>query len=197
MATRYDYSDLKINGTSPTAVYLNKDGSQTQIFRLKIGNNDYIHKYNSQTYTDTVTISVTFKTNQISDSDNSLTSLYSTITFSAPSGLTIGNYWTNNWNSFVLSNQHGTWDLLNNSGPNIYSCNVSKSSFTLDLYSEYIAYNAFNINARIEVYGNHNGHYHNFNFNVTGQLTTGLGYNQSKSFSQNDSVQYTVETKEY
>ena len=51
MATRYDYSSLKVNGVTPTQVIVNG----TQIYRLIANGVDIIHKYSDQSLKFTLT----------------------------------------------------------------------------------------------------------------------------------------------
>lgn len=56
MTTTYDYSDLKVNGITPTRVNCVHNNTSTQILRLRVNNRDYIHKHNN--YNTTVTAKI-------------------------------------------------------------------------------------------------------------------------------------------
>lgn len=47
IVTTYDYSDLRVNGKSPSGVYMRdkKSGPYTPCYRMKVGEKDFIHRY--------------------------------------------------------------------------------------------------------------------------------------------------------
>lgn len=65
MTTTYDYSDLKVNGITPTRVNCVHNGTSTQILRMKVNNRDYIHKHNN--YNSTITAKIRLNASNVTE----------------------------------------------------------------------------------------------------------------------------------
>lgn len=65
MTTTYDYSDLKVNGITPTRVNCVHNNTSTQILRLRVNNRDYIHKHNN--YNTTVTAKIRLNASNVTE----------------------------------------------------------------------------------------------------------------------------------